>query len=232
MTMEHNPSILSLDQLSLFSLEEHSIGAVELFPAVWGAAEALTSDNLANRSKGIEILEDLQAARFSPLIAYLLATRLTEPDRTLRAQIVRVLGEVFELDDQGRHAPLNVRRHLKAYLSSMRTRQIFALLEVLEEAAELETQVASLLNFCPHAGNQLLDILVNRDFRLQMRLNAANLIGRVGYIYTRPDLERLLARLEARAHGQQSMPFAPEEPGEEQVLTPALQDALRQLRLL
>jgi hypothetical protein len=56
------------------------------------------------------------------------------------------------------------------------------------------------------------------------------LIGRVGYLDALPALERLLARLESRLHGQQAMPFAPKSSLEEAELLPDLQLTLTLLR--
>ena len=73
--MDADPFHIRLDQPSLFEFDNNSIDAVELFPAVWSAAEAIISPDPQVRMQGLEQIAQTQAARFSPLIAYLLFTR-------------------------------------------------------------------------------------------------------------------------------------------------------------
>ena len=123
-------------------------------------------------------------------------------------------------------APESTRQTLKATLSQMRTRRIYALIQILPQSQELEQAVASLLNACPYAGNQLAEILASRKVSLDIRRYAARLIGLVGYLESIPALERLLARLESRIHGQQAMSFAPLEMTDETDLIPDIRRAL------
>ena len=93
-----------LPQLPLFVMEE-SRGNVELFPAVWSAVEDLTLSDVKVRWSALESLVELNAHRFSPVVAYIFVTRLAEQDLALRARIVQALGEVLVPDDQGQPAP-------------------------------------------------------------------------------------------------------------------------------
>lgn len=217
-------------QPPLFPLDE-STGNIELFPAVWGAAEALTSPDAATRRKGLERLLELHAPRFSPLVAYLLVTRLADPDLSLRARIVQALGEVLLPDDEGHPAPEDVRRSLRDMLSHLRTRQIFSLLQALVHNPSLEGHAACLLDACPHASNQLMVILADRQVPLPVRERAVRMIGQVGYLDALPALERLAVRLESRLNGRQrAMPFVLPATGDEAALLPAVQAAIELLR--
>jgi hypothetical protein len=227
--MDKENQTSSPPQPLLFNLGESS-AKIELFPAVWGAAEDLTSPDTRVRTDALERLKDLEAPRFSPLVAYLLATRLTDSDVDFRAKIIELLGEVLSLDRQGQPAPENVRQTLNAYLAQMRTRHTFAILQVIAEHPSLEKHAANLLNACPYAGNHLADILSDRKSPLSVRKQAGRMIGRVGFLDALPALERLSARLEARLHGQRAMPFAPIPSAEELDLLPVVHTAMTLLR--
>ncbi len=228
--MKTDSNFSEFEQPVLFKLGEVSVGHVELFPAVWSAAEALTALEPEARRKGLERIEELHAARFSPLVAYLVTTRITDPDMDIRGQAVRILSAVLVPDQHGSLAPADVRRRILAVMAQMRTRHIYALLELASRSHECEAAVTSLLNACPYAGTHLADILTSKKTPLYIRREAASLIGRVGYLDAIPVLERLVTRLAGRMSGQQSMPFAPAGGNEEVALLPDVQAALNQLR--
>lgn len=219
-----------LMQPALFDYGDTANGAVELFPAVWTAAEALLAPELVIRQQGLARLVELGAARLSPLIGALLVTRLSEPDLELRRQIVYSLGDILTIDENGHAAPDLVRHYLTYQLGQMRQRPIFALLEVFISDPLAEVTVARLLNACPYAGRHLVDILSERTLPLAVRRVAAHFIGLVGYLEAIPALERMLARLETRVSGQQLMPFAPPGQPDETDLLPEIRTALNSLR--
>ena len=229
-SMDTDPHFVNLEQLALFELGDSTSGALELFPAVWGALEALVSSEPEACQLGLEKLEELNAARFSPLVAYVLVTRLSEPDLELRARIVHLLSDILFADKHGKLAPEPVRSLVKSQLATMRTRQIYSLLQVTDNESSMDAPAARLLNACVHAGNHLGDILADRDMPLAIRLQAIKMIGLVGYVDAIPTLERILARLESRLHGQGSMPFAAPPEEKESALIPVLQSTLRILR--
>ncbi len=196
-------------QPTFLEVIETSSGLLELFPAVWSAAEGLTSPDVHVRSAALTRLVELGAPRLSPLISYLLATRILEPDLELRCRIVRVLGELLIADGSGRQVHDAVRRHLIGYLAQMRTRPIFSLLQAGLADPELENHITHLLNNCPHASTHLAEIFSERGISLDIRQQAVHFVGLAGFLEALPALERLASRLEARRNGQQSMPFAP-----------------------
>lgn len=228
---EMDPMMLEVLQPPLFEFGEAAPGALELFPAVWSAAEDLVSPELAARQRGLASLEEMGAARYSPLVAYLLFTRLSDADLGLRQQVIYLLSALLIPDERGFAAPEPVRRCLTTALGQMRTRSIFGLLEVLAAEPGAEGMIARLLNACPHAGHHLVDILSERKNPLAVRHAAAQLIGRVGYLDAIPALERLAARLETRRSGQQAMPFAapPASATDEVDLLPVVNAALARL---
>jgi len=221
---------LNLAQPVLFEYAPIATGAVELFPAVWSAAEDLTSPDVATRRDGLNRLQILGAPRLSPLVTYLLATRLVDPDLEVRSQVLRLLGDLFAPDQQGHSAPDEVRRHLSGYLVQMRTRAVFALLEVTTADPSLERHVFHLLRACPFASSQLVDILSEKQNPLAIRKQAAHFLGTVGFLDAIPALERLVSRLEIRRNGQQMMTFATACVPDETELLPAVQEALALLK--
>jgi hypothetical protein len=221
---------IHLDQPSLFEFDDASTSALELFPAVWSAGEAIISPDRQVRRQGLEQIAQSHAARYSPLIAYLLVTRLMEPDMDLRTQVVTTLADALRPDSQGRVAPEPVRMQLINDLARMRTRQIYALLQVADFDPQTVNSVAVLLNACSFAGNHLADILLDRKMSISIRLRAVELIGEVGYLDAIPVLERIRTRLEARLNGQQHMPFLTLEEGDEVALLPSIQASLELLQ--
>ena len=216
-------------QPQLFLIEE-SIGTIELFPTVWGALEDFTKSDLELRQDALRRLIDLDAPRYSPVVAYFLVSKITEQDLELRSQIIETIGKVLSPDENGYPAPQEVRGSLHLYLSSFRTRQIFAILEASAGDTSLEDCVSRLLDACPYAGNHLIDLLVDRKIPLGVRKQAAIMIGSVGYLDALPALERLHSRLEDRLFGQKAMPFAPQGSTSESELLPVIHEALNLLR--
>lgn len=219
-----------ISQPSLFEIGESSTGMIEFFPQLWGIAEMLVSSDTTGKREALAQIEEIDAARFSPLVAYLLTTFLDDPDMALRAVIVRILGRVLGPDAKGRAAPDNVRHCLYQELSQMRTRRVYALLQVSREVEALAPEIGRLLNTCSYAGTHLADIAVSRKNPLVIRREAIKYIGRVGYLDALPSLERLSSRLEARQNGQQTLPFAVPGDEDESDLLPDLRATLNVLR--
>lgn len=228
--MDDNPFSIKLNQPALFDFTGTSRGTVELFPAVWSAAEELTSPEIEARRDALERLAELKAIRLSPLIVYLIATRLLEPDLALRKRIIQLLGEVFLPDEAGRPAPETVTRHLSFYLTQMRTRQFTAVLQAVSDDVNLEDAAARLFNACPYGSNQLTLILSDRKAPLPIRQAAARMIGLVGYLDALAELERLEVRLNSRIKGQQSMPFDQPTSTDESDLLKSVQKSISDLR--
>lgn len=224
--MELDDLFLRPSQPTLFDLGESSRGVAEIFPAIWHLCEAAVSPDVDVRRGAIRQIVETDAGRLLPLVSYILATRITEMDINLRVLVIGALSDILLPDRDGLPPPEAVRQCLTDYLAQMRTRQIYALLQVLPDRPDMEQSVARLLNTCPYAGNQLAEILASRKVPLEIRRHAVRLIGLVGYLDAIPALERSLARLESRLNGQQSMSFAPVDMVEDAVLIPDIRRAL------
>lgn len=218
--MGDEPQLFTAPQLKFFDIGESSPGIVELFPAVWTSAEALTTSDAATRLWALDRLEEMDAARLSPLVAYLLVTRLTDPNIELRTRVVQILGDLLSPGNQDKLSSDAHRNHLKSCLYQIRTREIFALLQVIVHNPSTEKQVACLLNASPFAGTHLVEILASRKVPLTIRQRAARIIGLVGYVDAIPALERIATRLESRLNGQQMMSFIPSGGVDDNTLLP------------
>ncbi len=174
---------------------------VENLAGVWQACEALSSPDLEARWWGVKRLADFNAVRRFPLVAYLLTTRLTEPDIALRERVVQMLAGVLTGDSNEPLIPA-VYHSLTSALASMRVRPIYALLQVALFNPMVEPMVAGLLSYCSYAGQHLAHILSDRDRAIEVRHQAVNFIGRLGFLDALPTLERLTARMELRMNGR------------------------------
>jgi hypothetical protein len=219
--ISHQPQLLVL---------EESIGTVEVFPTIWKALEDLTKEDEVVRSTALEQIAELNAARVSPVVSYFLVTRIIEPNLRLRARVVEILSSVLTVDEHGFPSPEDVRNSLRIYLATIRTRQIFALLQVSAKYYPLEPCITLLLSTSSFGGNHLVDILEERKNPLEIRMQAAMMIGQVGYLYTLPAMERIAGRLEAHLTGQQAMSFAAQASSSEAELLPLIQEAINSLR--
>jgi hypothetical protein len=230
--MNEDALMVNLSQPTLFDFDETTTGAIELFPAVWSALEDISAPEAPIRESGLERLLAFNAPRLSPLVAYVTVTRITDPDLSLRARAIRTVGKVLTPDSLGRPAPEQVVRTLAAYLSQMRIRSIYSLLQAVDESPELEPYVARLLNMSPYSGSHLAEIAQDRKKSLSIRRQAVHFIGQVGFLDAVSALERLESRLGARLSGQQAMHFAPPASSDEVVLLPEVQRVLSVLKTL
>jgi hypothetical protein len=220
----------NMSQPMLFDYADTATGALEFFPEVWSAVEKLTSPDLLVRRDALDRLIVLDAARLSPLVAYVVATRIFEPDIALRYKVVDLLGKILTPRETGKLTPPEVRLHLKEYCLLMGRRGFLQVLEVAEAYPEAESKIAALLNLCSQSGDELAKIMTDRRMPLNLRRQAINFVGRVGFIDAIPSLEKLEQRLESRMNGQKAMAFAPPSTQDENSLLPVVQATLTLLR--
>ena len=222
--------ITNLQPTGLLELKQSDTSRLEFLPTIWDASTALISPVLENRFSGLKRLEEYDAIRHHVLVAHLLVTRINEPDIELRSRVINALASVFTSDGEEYTSTEKVRRHLTNCLAGLRTRQIFAMLQVADFDPSSEPAVAGLMSYCSFAGGHLADILGNRRTPLSIRKHAAHFIGRIGFLDALPCLERLEARLESRLSGRNSFAESDCDQGEEHSLLPLLKDALSLLR--
>jgi hypothetical protein len=164
------------------------------------------------------------------MIAYLVATRVFDPDLELRCKVIDVLGKILSPKETGKLAPPAVRLHLKEYCSQMGYRGFYRILEVVSIYPETESKAAAFLNLCSQSGEMLIRIMNDRKAAFEIRRQAIILIGRVGFLEAIPALEKFETRLESRLNGQRSMPFAPPTTPNGDSLLPVVQATLTLLK--
>lgn len=225
--MNFNP--ISSLQLPLFVYGEPTANILEVLPAVWSATESLASPDAVTRHHGIDTLVDLGVQRVSPLVAYMVATCLNDPDIYIRRRVAYILADLLINDPGVSQTPDPVRKTVTNYLHNMREETIFGLLEVAVMDPLVEKSIYHLFNTCPYAGRYLGDILSQYKNPLPIRQKAIYYVGMVGYTEVLPVLERLLNRLEARLNGQYAMTFAPPSQKSDDGIIPDLRIAIHQL---
>ncbi len=165
---------------------------------IWQAAEGLVSPNSGEREKALDYLLDQGAPAKSPLIAYLLATRLSDPDLEVRCHFVKALGSVLLGEEEGEVLLDPVLRQLQSYLAYLNTEQILDLLEVSEQYLSAEESLIGIFRLASYAGNRLSGIVNDRKIPLGIRQKAIYFCGEVGYLETSTTLEVLVSRIEKR----------------------------------
>jgi hypothetical protein len=216
-------------QLPLFVYGEAVENINELLPAVWNATESLAAPDAVTRQHGIDTLLELGAQRVSSLVAFMMATCLSDRDIYIRRRVCYILADLINKEPGVRQTPENISKTVTNYLHNMREETIFGLLEVAVIDPLVEKSIYHLLNACPFAGTYLGDILAEWKNPLPIRQKAIHFVGLVGYMETLPVLERLLDRLEARHIGQYAMRFAPASIKSDEDIMPYLRIAIQQL---
>jgi len=219
----------TIPQPTLFEISSPAIGDAELFPAIWNALEGLASTDAPSRQFAMDKILEMDAHRLSPMVAYMLATHLEDQDIDLRFRVSQAIGRVLSSSNGSGPASPEVRQAITAYLSRMRRRKIYSLLQIVEYHPSAESDIAVLLNSCSYAGSTLAAIFSDRKTPFEIRCQAINFTGIVGFLDAVPALERLADRLETRMNGQRSMSFAPPSDKDEKSLLPVVQAALRVL---
>lgn len=195
----------------------------------WTAGEMFVSPHVEERRRGLAILCGSEAARNSALTLHLLASRVEEPDRALRAQIVQALADYFEVRGREYRYAAEVRGAVLAELRRFGQSQIVALLELHGPGAVNAEALRRLFERLPTGSAMLTRLAADRTLPLPVRAAAIDMIGRVGYTDAGPVLEGLAGRLEGRRAGQLTMLFAPSDWPEDQALLPALKQTLQRL---
>lgn len=213
------------------SIRSGQQAALELFPAVWGAKERMLSPDLEERTAGLDDLLESGAARVSPLIAHFLVSRLFEPDLGLQARIIASLAALMRRADDGGYAPDEVRSQVIGGFVQFGEGALESLLMAAVHSPELLEDVLRLMNYSPRVGKFLKEISADRGRSIEARTLAVTLIGRIGYLEARSELERIRNRIEASQKGQKRMPFAPTPAENESQLLPVIQKALISLSI-
>lgn len=225
--MDDDPVLMGVSKQDLQNLLSSQIFAYEQDVDYWKAAQDLIHPEVEVRRSAVEQLALLGAASHSPLLVYLLASRLGEPDVSLRAAIVDQLSTLLDLPLNGRQSASEALYFLKTTLSQLRHNQIVSLLDLVDANPQEYSQVSKIIGQCSHAGDHLVEVIRDRQASLATRQLAARLIGDIGYLCAISSLERIEARLESRI---QSVAMSADRLNADAALLPFVQDALLKLK--
>lgn len=225
--MDIDPFLLGVNHSDLQNFSRTQFFALEQGVEFWKAAQDLIHPDVELRRSGLDYLMSLGAASHSPLLAYLLVSRLAEPDLHLRARVVRELSRLLDLPFNGNSAINEVLYFLKTNLSQMHRNQIVSLLRLVAAEADSYPDVRKIIGQCSHAGDHLAEIIADRHSGLEIRQIAARLVGDIGYLNAISTLERVSARLEAK---RSSSALGYDRLNGDADLLPSLQDALLKLK--
>ncbi len=165
---------------------------------IWLAAERLVSPRAVEREEALDYLVEQGALAKSPLIAYLLATRLSDPELEVRCHMVKALGDVLSSVEQGEQLPDNVLRHLQGFLAHLNKEQILDLLEVSGQYLSAEESLIEIFKLCSYAGNVLSGIVNDRKIQLGIRQKAIYFCGEAGFLEVNTALQVLVTKIEKR----------------------------------
>ncbi len=216
-------------QLPLFVYGEPTENLADLLPVVWNAAECIASADAITRQHGIDAILELGAHKVSPLVAFMIATRLGDPDVYIRRRAIYILADLITWEREDGQEVDNIRRSVTSYLRGIGEETIFGILEVAVMDPQTEKPIYHLLNACPSAGRYLGNVLTEWKNPLLIRQKAIHFVGLVGYMEVLPILERLLDRLEARQNGQFTMSFASSSIRSDEDIMPYLRIAIDQM---
>ena len=189
--------------------------------------ENLLAPDIRLRRVGLEMLISLDAHRRSPLAAAVIARQITEPDLDLRVTIIARLAEILSPKFAMEKPPREVTDWARNVFAAMRTREVYALLQVLADDGDQLDNVGSLMQVCSFSGETMLAIVKDRHADIDIRVAAVKTIAAIGYLDAKGVLEKLHQRITGQIAGQIPMAFAGHLEAEEELLIPALQEALR-----
>jgi hypothetical protein len=225
--IDHEP--IPITQLPLFTYGESVTSIVELFPAVWNSTESLTSPDPITRQRGIDALLEIGAQKVSPLVAYMIATRLNDADIYIRRRVAYILADLIAPRVHGGQTPDDVRKVILSYLRGLRESAVYGLLEVSVLDQNADKPIYAIFNSSSYVGKYLGEILAQWKNPIAIQQKAIYFIGLLGYLDALPVLERLYNRLEARQTGQAVMDFAPPTIKSDDDLLPHLRIAINLL---
>lgn len=196
--MDSDPVLLGVNRSDLQNFPSTQFFAFEQGIEFWKAAQDLIHPDIEVRRSGFEQITALGAASQSPLLAYLLVSRLAEPDLPLRARIVQQISRLLNLPFNSKQAANEVLYFLKTNLSQLDRNQIVSLLDLAESDADTYSHVCKIISQCSHAGDHLTEIVADRQSPGPIRRLAVCLIGDIGYLCAISTLKRIKKRIESR----------------------------------
>ena len=163
---------------------------------LWETAEGLISPDPFLRESALDQFKEIDGLYRSPLIAYLLVSRISEPDLEIRFHLIQLLGSLVDYDSPGQHLTDQALSIAKDALDQMKKNQLIMLLEVSDSYLAAESAIKSILRLSSYAGVILSGIVNDLKLPVSIRQQAVYYCGEGGYIISRPTLQNLIQRVE------------------------------------
>jgi len=163
---------------------------------LWDAAEGLLSPDSSIRDSSIDHIQKVGGFSQSPLVAYLLISRICEPDLEIRFHLIQLLGKLIDFGSQGPTFSDQAIIFAKEALDQMGKDQLIRILEVAEGYLTAEGAIGNLLKLSSYAGVGLSGIVNDRKLPVSLRQQAIYFCGEVGYLDSRTTLQNLAQRVE------------------------------------
>lgn len=163
---------------------------------LWETAEALISPDPYLRESALDQLKEIDGVNQSPLIAYLLVSRISEPDLEIRFHLIQLLGSLVDFDSPGQHLTDQALRIAKDALDQINKFQLIRLLEVADSYLAGESAIKSILILSSYAGTILSGIVNDWKLPISIRQQAVFYCGEGGFLSSRPTLQNLIHRVE------------------------------------
>ena len=162
----------------------------------WINLENLIATDPNLREKGLEDLESLEGFQDHPLMIYILATRLVDPELEIRFHAVQLLGKLLNYDQPEQALPEQSFRTLIEYTTQLDKGQLIKILEVSAAYLSAEEAITSILKLCSYAGKVLGGIVNDRKLPVEIRQQAIHYCGEVGFLNTGTVIRNLIQRIE------------------------------------
>ncbi len=163
---------------------------------IWEAVEGLTTPDPDVRDQALEALINIEGYNKSPLVAYLLATRISDPNIEVRFHIIQCLGRLLDFDTEGLHFSDQALIHFQEFITHLNKDQLIRLLEVANQYLSAEKALVNILKLSSYAGTGLSGIVNDRKLPFSIRQQAVYYCGEMGYLETKIMLQNLIDRAE------------------------------------
>src|SRR5512139_507607 len=96
-------------QETITQYPEQDVLFSDLIPPVWNALEEIIKSSTEARNHALDELIEVSAPSTFPIVAYILAAHVVDPDIAFRVRTIEVLGEALSLSNNGYGASEDVR---------------------------------------------------------------------------------------------------------------------------
>lgn len=165
-------------------------------PELQEILERLISPDVHLRREAVDELAVVEGVEKDPLLVYLLATRLNDPDLEVRFQVVKEFGRMLAFEGGTQVLQGRPWEFLVNYLAGFEKEQYVKLLEVGEAYLAAEDPLIAILRVCSYAGKSLGGIVNDRKLPVRIRQQAIFFCGEIGFLSTAAALRNLISRVE------------------------------------